>query len=161
MNMIRISGASFAEKFLLRRVCRACFAELEQDDFFTVDLTVSDGETIRRLNGEARGIDKVTDVLSFPCFEKLAPPVPRDSFSDCDYDGSRVMLGSIMICRERAKEQAEEYGHSYARELGFLACHGLLHLLGYDHIESSDEEIMTSLQRRIMKRAKLNRGAQV
>jgi len=71
------------------------------------------------------------------------------------------MLGSIMICRERAKEQAEEYGHSYARELGFLACHGLLHLLGYDHIESSDEEIMTSLQRRIMKRAKLNRGAQV
>ncbi len=153
--MIRISGASFAEKSLIRRVARACFAELGQEDFFVVDLSVSDGESIRALNNRTRGIDRVTDVLSFPCFDKLSPPVKEENFSDCDYDGKRVLLGSIMICRERAKRQAEEFEHSYVRELGFLSCHGLLHLLGYDHIESADEEIMTALQRSIMKRAKL------
>lgn len=66
----------------------------------------------------------MTDVLSFPCFEKLDLPVDKSEFSEFDYDGSHVLLGSIMICRKRAEEQAKEYGHSYARELGFLACHG-------------------------------------
>ncbi|MDE5602142.1 MAG: rRNA maturation RNase YbeY, partial [Clostridia bacterium] len=109
------------------------------------------------LNNSARGVDKVTDVLSFPCFDKLPLPVKENSFQDCDYDGKRVMLGSIMICRQRAQEQAEEFGHSYARELGFLTCHGLLHLLGFDHIEKDDEEIMTAHQREIMRITKLLR----
>lgn len=64
-------------------------------------------------------MDKVTDVLSFPCFEKLDLPVEQSKFCECDYDGSKVLLGSIMICRKRAEDQAKEYGHSYARELGF------------------------------------------
>ena len=148
--MIRISGATFKEKRLMRSVERACYATLSQQDIFTVDLTVVDGETIRALNSSARGVDRVTDVLSFPCFEGLKLPVAEEDFSDCDYDGKRVMLGSIMICRERAGEQAEEFGHSYARELGFLTCHGLLHLLGFDHIEKEDEEVMTAHQREIM-----------
>lgn len=148
--MIRISGATFKERRLMRKVEKACYAALGQSAIFTVDLTVVDGETIRELNASARGVDKVTDVLSFPCFEGLKPPVSVDSFSDCDYDGKYIMLGSIMICRERAAEQAAEFEHSYARELGFLTCHGLLHLLGFDHIESEDEEVMTAWQRRIM-----------
>ena len=63
-----------------------------------------------------------------------------------------------MICRQRAEEQADEFNHSYARELGFLACHGMLHLLGFDHIEKKDEEIMTALQRRMMDSVKLKRN---
>lgn len=153
--MIRISGATLREKLLIRSVERACFKQVGQDNFFVIDLTVSDADTIRALNASSRGVDKVTDVLSFPCFDKLSLPVKAEDFCDSDYDGDRVMLGSIMICRERAKEQAQEFEHSYARELGFLACHGMLHLLGFDHIEPSDEEIMTAHQRAIMDNVRL------
>ena len=153
--MIRISGAKLSEKRLIRKVERACFKEVGQDNFFVVDLSVVDGETIREFNNTTRGVDKVTDVLSFPCFDKLSLPIGQSRFSACDYDGKRVMLGSIMICRERAQEQAAEFGHSYARELGFLTCHGLLHLLGFDHIEKDDEEIMTAHQRGVMAITKL------
>ena len=156
--MIRISGASISEKALVRKVEKECFKAVGQDNFFVVDLTVVDAETIRSLNASARGVDKVTDVLSFPCFDKLQLPVKEDGFCDADYDGKRVMLGSIMICRERAHEQAEEYGHSYARELGFLTCHGVLHLLGFDHIEKDDEEVMTKYQRVVMDGVRLKRN---
>ncbi len=156
--MVRISGATLKEMALIRKVEKACFKAVGQDNFFIIDMTVSDADVIKSLNASARGIDKVTDVLSFPCFDKLSLPVDKDKFSACDYDGKRVMLGSVMICRQRAEEQAEEFNHSYARELGFLACHGMLHLLGFDHIEKKDEEIMTALQRRIMDSVKLKRN---
>ncbi len=156
--MVRISGATLKEMALIRKVEKACFKAVGQDNFFIIDMTVSDADVIKSLNASARGIDKVTDVLSFPCFDKLSLPVDKDKFSACDYDGKRVMLGSVMICRQRAEEQAEEFNHSYARELGFLACHGMLHLLGFDHIEKKDEEIMTALQRRMMDSVKLKRN---
>ena len=156
--MVRISGATLKEMALIRKVEKACFKAVGQDNFFIIDMTVSDADVIKSLNASARGIDKVTDVLSFPCFDKLSLPVDKDKFSACDYDGKRVMLGSVMICRQRAEEQADEFNHSYARELGFLACHGMLHLLGFDHIEKKDEEIMTALQRRTMDSVKLKRN---
>ena len=68
------------------------------------------------------------------------------------------MLGSIMICRQRAEEQAQEYVHSYARELGFLACHGFLHILGFDHIDPEDEKVMIAHQKAIMKMVNLKRN---
>ena len=80
-------------------------------------------------------IDKVTDVLSFPYFEGLKLPKAEEDFCDSDFHKGKVALGSIMICRQRAIEQAQEYGHSIEREMGFLTCHGLLHLLGYDHLD--------------------------
>ncbi len=156
--MVRISGATLKEMALIRKVEKACFKAVGQDNFFIIDMTVSDADVIKSLNASARGIYKVTDVLSFPCFDKLSLPVDKDKFSACDYDGKRVMLGSVMICRQRAEEQADEFNHSYARELGFLACHGMLHLLGFDHIEKKDEEIMTALQRRMMDSVKLKRN---
>ena len=156
--MVRISGATLKEMALIRKVEKACFKAVGQDNFFIIDMTVSDADVIKSLNASARGIDKVTDVLSFPCFDKLSLPVDKDKFSACDYDGKRVMLGSVMICRQRAEEQADEFNHSYARELGFLACHGMLHLLGFYHIEKKDEEIMTALQRRMMDSVKLKRN---
>ncbi len=156
--MIRISGAKFSEKMLIKRVEKACFRHLKQCDFFVTDITIVDEETIRDLNREARGVDKVTDVLSFPCFAPLDLPVYPQDFSACDFDGKKVMLGSIMICRQRATQQAEEYGHSYARELGFLACHGFLHILGFDHIEPADEKVMIAHQKAIMAMVNLKRN---
>lgn len=155
--MIRISGANLKERALVRKVEKAAFKHLGQKDFFLTDITVVDEDTIKNLNASARGVDKVTDVLSFPCFEKLDLPVDKSEFSEFDYDGSHVLLGSIMICRKRAEEQAKEYGHSYARELGFLACHGFLHILGFDHIDSEDEKVMIAHQKAIMNAVGLKR----
>lgn len=155
--MIRISGANLKERTLVRKVEKATFKHLGQKDFFLIDITVVDEDTIKNLNASARGVDKVTDVLSFPCFEKLDLPVDKSEFSEFDYDGSHVLLGSIMICRKRAEEQAKEYGHSYARELGFLACHGFLHILGFDHIDPEDEKVMIAHQKAIMNAVGLKR----
>lgn len=155
--MIRISGANLKERALVRKVEKATFKHLGQKDFFLIDITVVDEDTIKNLNASARGVDKVTDVLSFPCFEKLDLPVDKSEFSEFDYDGSHVLLGSIMICRKRAEEQAKEYGHSYARELGFLACHGFLHILGFDHIDPEDEKVMIVHQKAIMNAVGLKR----
>lgn len=155
--MIRISGANLKERALVRKVEKATFKHLRQKDFFLIDITVVDEDTIKNLNASARGVDKVTDVLSFPCFEKLDLPVDKSEFSEFDYDGSHVLLGSIMICRKRAEEQAKEYGHSYARELGFLACHGFLHILGFDHIDPEDEKVMIAHQKAIMNAVGLKR----
>lgn len=155
--MIRISGANLKERALVRKVEKATFKHLGQKDFFLIDITVVDEDTIKNLNASARGVDKVTDVLSFPCFEKLDLPVDKSEFSKFDYDGSHVLLGSIMICRKRAEEQAKEYGHSYARELGFLACHGFLHILGFDHIDPEDEKVMIAHQKAIMNAVGLKR----
>ncbi len=98
-------------------------------------------EKIQELNKTFRQIDKVTDVLSFP----------NDDFED-------KTLGDIFISLDKAKEQAESYGHSFEREVGFLAVHGYLHLTGYDHHTKEDEEKMIEMQESILKRAKLERN---
>lgn len=155
--MIRISGASLHEKNLIKKVEKATFSHLSQPDFFVIDMTIVDEDTIRSLNASARNVDRVTDVLSFPCFDKLSLPVDKDAFLPTDYDGNKVMLGEIMICRKRAQEQAAEYGHSVDREIGFLACHGFLHILGFDHIEPDDEKVMIAHQQAIMNAVGLHR----
>lgn len=155
--MIRITGANLREILLIKKVEKAVYRKLDQPDIFEVELSVSDEETIHTLNRESRGVDDVTDVLSFPCFEGLNLPVSAGDFAQSDFNGSRVMLGSIMICRRRAQQQAAQFGHSYARELGFLACHGILHLLGYDHVVKDDAKEMNRLQKEIMSETGLKR----
>ena len=97
------------------------------------------GEEIRDLNARTRGIDKVTDVLSYPTLDgiKGKPLFKKAHTGDIDEEG-RLIIGSIVVCKDRAREQADEYGHSYQRELHYLLIHGVLHCLGYDHM--TDEE---------------------
>ena len=97
-----------------------------------VEVIIADEEEIRRLNNENRGIDRVTDVLSFPMFERKS--------DICKDESGSAFLGSMVICRTRAQEQAKEYGHSVKREAAFLAVHSILHLLGYDHEKGKAEE---------------------
>ena len=106
----------------------------------TGDLTIliDTPDHIQELNRSFRNVDRVTDVLTFPAWE--------GEISLCA-DG---YLGDIMICYERAKEQAFEYGHSLERELSFLAVHGVLHLLGYDHMTEADERVMRERQTAIL-----------
>lgn len=155
--MTEFTGANFRERRLVRRVEKAVYSVLGQRDIFTVDLAVTDGATVRAYNRETRGVDAETDVLSFPYFEGLKLPVTENDFSDEAFDGKRVALGSIMISSPRAHEQAEAFGHSYERELGFLACHGLLHLLGFDHIKEEDERRMNAVAEKVMAAAGLKR----
>ncbi len=107
-----------------------------------VSLTLCDGEYIRALNAEYRGKDSATDVLSFPLFEEDEPILATDEL---------LPLGDIVVNVDRAAEQAQELGHSTLREIAFLCVHSTLHLLGYDHERSSDEdEDMCRRQREII-----------
>lgn len=119
-----------------------------------VSLSFVDEDEIRRLNKEKRNIDKVTDVLSFPMTEIKAGE-KIESFRD-DFLGN-IYLGDIAICTKRAKEQAKEYGHSFGREICFLALHGLLHIMGYDHMTKKDEKVMMGLAEDILKEVNMGR----
>ena len=116
-----------------------------------ISLTFTDNEGIRELNRSYRDKDSATDVLSFPLYDFHAGETPLGE--------GRVELGDIVLSLERAEEQAAELGHSFERESAFLCVHSVLHLLGYDHERShEDEEIMCERQREIMKKLKLTEG---
>ncbi|MCI6284653.1 rRNA maturation RNase YbeY [Selenomonas sp.] len=109
-----------------------------------VSVTLTDNAYIHTLNREYRGIDRPTDVLSFALNESDEPEVA---------DGPDVnVLGDLIISVERAKEQAADYGHSVKREIAFLTVHGMLHLLGYDHMEEAERLEMENEQRYVMKK---------
>ena len=116
-----------------------------------VSLSVVSEEVIRETNSEFRQIDKVTDVLSFPLIEyEGMTPAEGVAQGDMDPDTGEVCLGDVMICYQRAQEQAREFGHSLEREMGFLTVHSMLHLLGYDHMEPEEEKVMTEKQKAIL-----------
>lgn len=116
-----------------------------------VSLSVVSEEVIRETNRDFRQIDKVTDVLSFPLIEYNGlSPAEGVAEGDVDPDTGEVCLGDVIICYQRAKEQAEEFGHSLEREMGFLTVHSMLHLLGYDHMEPEEEKVMTEKQKTIL-----------
>ncbi|MBQ9550559.1 MAG: rRNA maturation RNase YbeY [Lachnospiraceae bacterium] len=112
-----------------------------------ISLSLVSPERIKELNRNFRGIDKVTDVLSFPFQEFETPGVFKDiDESSFNPENKELMLGDIVICQEKAVSQAEEYGHSLKREFAFLIAHSMLHLLGFDHEEKEDERLMTEKQ---------------
>lgn len=124
----------------------------------SLELELVSPEEIKELNREMREIDSVTDVLSFPGLERVLPfDINAYSDEDIDPETGTVILGEIYICKERAEEQAQEYGHSLARELAFLSVHGTLHLLGYDHVNESERAEMEALQDEILASAGITR----
>jgi len=119
-----------------------------------VSVLLTDDEEIRKLNKEFRGIDKATDVLSFPMVEYDLPgdfsmieETNEDSFHP---ETGELMLGDIVISVERVKKQAEEYGHSFKRELAFLTAHSMFHLFGYDHMEEEERIRMEEKQNNLL-----------
>ena len=112
---------------------------VDSDIPLAVEFIFTDEEEIRRLNRETRNTEKVTDVLSFPALDSIKGKAlkKRDFPLEIDDEGN-LLIGSVAVCVKRAEEQAEEYGHSYQRELHYLLVHGIMHCLGYDHL--TDEE---------------------
>ena len=124
-----------------RYVKRAAAAALRAEGVTVpceLDVTLTDDAVIHTINREQRGVDRATDVLSFPMNE-LTPGAFDPDACEWDYETDRAMLGDMVISMERCAEQAETYGHSFAHEVSYLTVHSVLHLLGYDH-ERNDED---------------------
>lgn len=109
------------------------------------DIIITNNEEVRKLNREYRGIDNYTDVISFAL----------EDYEDIKTDVR--LLGDIYISLDKIKEQSKNYGHSFLREFSFLSIHGLLHLLGYDHMKKEDEKVMFSLQEELLDEYKITR----
>lgn len=132
---------------ILTKVMNKCFEEeqLNNKNLY-VNIVLTNPENIRNINREHRNIDKETDVLSFPMFEKEELEQRQEENQD--------VLGDIVISIEKVKEQAIEYGHSFERELAYMAVHGFYHLMGYDHMIEDDKIIMRQKEENIL--SKLN-----
>lgn len=138
----------------IERVINKCFEEENLvDSKLIITITLTTPEDIRKINKKYRKIDKATDVLSFPMFEKteLEEKIKNKDFSHED------VLGDIIISIEKVKEQAQEYGHSFERELSYMIVHGFYHLMGYDHIEEEDKKVMRPKEEKVLESLKIIR----
>lgn len=116
-----------------------------------VNIRICGDDAIHEINREYRGVDRATDVLSFPMNE-LTPGAFDPDACEWDYETDRAMLGDMVISMERCAEQAETYGHSFAHEVSYLTVHSVLHLLGYDHVdEGEDKRRMRAREKEIMR----------
>ena len=145
LNEQSLFRVTYEQKHLVRRAIKATLEYEGYENNAEISLTFTDNEKIRRINSQFRGIDKPTDVLSFPLNDyENTPASLADEPSGC--------LGDIVISLERAKEQADEFGHRLDREIAFLTVHSMLHLLGYDHVDSEADELdMRRRQSEILK----------
>ena len=140
---------------IIKKVLEACFEEEKiKDSKLYITVTLTNPENIRKINKQYRNIDRATDVLSFPMFEKdeLDKKILEKDFLNED------VLGDLVISIEKVEEQAKEYGHSFERELSYMVVHGFYHLMGYDHIEQKDKEVMRPKEEKILNKLKITRS---
>lgn len=158
MSVITVTGEQCSQYMI---IADAASEYLRLRGEAEVELITLSPSEIRELNAQMRGVDKETDVLSFPSLELNAGSY--EEFCENNYpfdvnpDDKKVVLGSIAICNEVAALQAAEYGHSTEREKGYLFLHGLLHLLGYDHMTDGDKRVMREAEERILNGIGLSR----
>ncbi len=145
-----------AMEALVTQVVDKVLAYEECEEEYEVSISFVGNDEMRSLNNEYRGIDKETDVLSFPMVEFTDDEL-EEEYEDDDYIDEEIALGDIVISMEKVLEQSEEYGHSFNRELAFLLVHGMLHLLGYDHEDETTEKEMFDKQETILKEMNLIR----
>ncbi|MBO4292796.1 MAG: rRNA maturation RNase YbeY [Clostridia bacterium] len=135
-------------------VLKECYKEEKlENSKLTIQITLTNPENIRKLNKEYRNIDKETDVLSFPMFEKEEIDLKVKN-QDFPYED---ILGDMVISIPRVEEQAEEYGHSFKRELSYMVVHSFYHLMGYDHMEEEDKKEMREKEEVILSKLSITR----
>ena len=131
----------------IQKVLEKCFEEEKMiDSKLMITITLTNAEKIKEINKQFRNIDKATDVLSFPMFERdeLENLIKNKQFKHED------VLGDIIISIPKVEEQAKEYGHSFERELSYMIVHGFYHLMGYDHIKEVDKQEMRAKEEKIL-----------
>lgn len=139
---------------VISKVLEECFKEEKlTDSKLYITITLTTPENIRKINKKYRNIDKETDVLSFPMFQKdeLDEKIKSKDFLYED------VLGDIVISIDKVERQAKEYGHSFERELSYMVVHGFYHLMGYDHIEEKDKVVMRKKEDKILDMLKISR----
>lgn len=138
-SIVMTCEAKLQEALLFKRQIRKCIlAALEMEGVDTpceINVLLTDDAAIHAINKASRGIDRATDVLSFPMFQLTPGALPESWEEYKDPETGLVPLGDMAISLERAKQQAKEFGHSARREVGYLTIHSILHLLGYDHMD--------------------------
>lgn len=133
---------------ILRKVIKKCFEveELIEKNLY-INIVLTNPQNIKEMNKEYRNIDKETDVLSFPMFEKEELQERNTIIKD--------VLGDVVISIDRVKEQAIEYGHSFERELAYMIVHGFYHLMGYDHMEEEEKVLMRQKEEKVLGELKI------
>ena len=139
---------------IVKKVIEQCFKEekLENSKLY-ISITLTTPEHIHEINKQYRNVDRETDVLSFPMFEKeeLDEKIEKQDFEHED------VLGDIVISIEKVEGQAKEYGHSFEREFSYMIVHGFYHLMGYDHIEEKDKIVMRPKEENILNKLGIRR----
>lgn len=151
----------FSKKSYIRKSINQILNDLKIDDEkLEVNIVFTNEYQIRSLNKQYRNIDKITDVLSFPMLDLI--PGQKINYEkyilDFNPDNNLLNLGDIYICKKRANKQAKDYGHKKIREYCFLACHGLLHLLGYDHLDEKSEKEMNDIIENALNKINITRN---
>ena len=144
MNIYFDEGQAVSDEIRRKMEQAAVYAvQLENLDEQRCELSVTfvDLDEIHELNKIHRGVDSPTDVLSFPQFEDVCEEAPEEG---------EICLGDVVICRDKAAQQADEFGHSFEREILYLFVHSVLHLLGYDHMEDDEKRVMRTREEKIM-----------
>ena len=140
---------------IIKRVIKQCFKEekIENSKLY-ISITLTNPEHIHEINKKYRNVDRATDVLSFPMFEKseIEEKIRNNDFQHED------VLGDIVISIEKVEEQAKEYGHSFEREFAYMLVHGFYHLMGYDHIEENDKVIMRKKEEIVLNKIGITRN---
>ena len=139
---------------IIDKVIQKCFEveNLLKSNLY-VSVTLTNGENIKKINNQYRNIDKETDVLSFPMFEKqeIDKKIKKQDFENYD------ILGDMIISIPKVREQAEEYEHSFEREFAYMIVHSFYHLMGYDHIEEEDKLVMREKEENILNQLEIKR----
>lgn len=149
-------------KIYIEKVINFSLKEEEFNENVQISVVFVDNEEIKEINRETRGIHKETDVLSFPMidYEKgmvFKSQYKNHKFDETYYDGEEFVLGDIVISLEKSLEQSIEFNHSYERETSYLLVHSILHLLGYDHMEEIEKQIMRGREEEILNKLNMRR----
>lgn len=147
---------------IINEVCDVALKDEEVTIPYQISLLFVDNNEIREINNETRGIDKVTDVLSFPMLDYPENMVFKNvyknkKFNEIYLDGEELVLGDMVLSLERAKEKSIEYNHSFEREVCYLVVHSILHLLGYDHMNDEDKAKMRTREEEILGKLNIKR----
>lgn len=133
-----------------KEIASAVYKTAKQTDGLKAELVFTDLDGIHELNKKNRGVDRPTDVLSFPTLDDIKGKVLKKEDYPLDMDGKDIFIGSAVICRDKVKEQAKEIGHSEKEETTYLLVHSLFHLLGYDHEKEEDKKEMREMEKKAL-----------
>lgn len=154
MPSLTIDAPKYKREF--KEVANAVYKALNQTANLKAEVVFMSAEDMQKLNNETRKVDKVTDVLSYPTLDNIRETVLNAKDFPNDLDGRKLFIGSIVLCEDKIREQAQELLHSEKEERTYLTVHGLMHLFGYDHIIESDKKQMREKEKMALRLLGIN-----